>query len=196
TPQRVTLDLNTLRDRGVRIAGRLGAITDGVAQFSGSLRNVCTLADLKLNRLLDTLDTWAATAGLDGDVDPPHRFPPTATAASPTLTVDLRRGEIGTIIWACGYRPDYSWLHLPVLDRRQRISHDGGVVTGAPGVYLLGTPFLRRRRSSFISGAEDDSRELADHLLHFLDGRRPRSTASPSRRPAAAVWDAKCGIQR
>ena len=168
TPQRVTLDLNTLLERGVRIVGRLGGIADGVAQFSGSLANLCKLADLKLNRLLDTFDAWADTIGLDGEVGPPHRFAPTTAAASPTLSLDLRRGEIGTVVWACGYRPDYSWLHLPVLDRRGRVIHDGGVVSGAPGVYLLGTPFLRRRRSSFISGADHDSADLADHLVRWL----------------------------
>ncbi|MEW6471641.1 MAG: NAD(P)/FAD-dependent oxidoreductase [Actinomycetota bacterium] len=169
SPQRATLDLNTLIARGVRIVGRLGRIDRGVAQFSGSLANICKLADLKLNRLLDTFDAWAATAGIDGDIDPPQRFAPTAAAVSPTLAVDLAGGEFGTVIWACGYRPDYSWLDLPVLDRRQRIIHDGGVVGDAPGVYVLGLPFLRRRRSTFISGAVPDTVELADHLLGFLD---------------------------
>jgi putative flavoprotein involved in K+ transport len=167
TPQRVTLDLNTLGAHGVRIVGRLGGIAGGVAQFSGSLANVCKLADLKLNRLLDTFDAWADAAGIDAEVDPPQRFTPTAVP-SPALAVDLRRGEIGTVVWACGYRPDYSWLHLPVLDRRGRVVHDGGVVSGAPGVYLLGTPFLRHRRSSFISGADHDTKELADHLHCWL----------------------------
>jgi putative flavoprotein involved in K+ transport len=168
TPQRVTLDLNTLLERGVRIVGRLGGIVDGMAQFSGSLANLCKLADLKLDRLLDTFDTWADAVGLAGDVEAPHRFAPTAAGASQTLSLDLRRGEIGTVVWACGYRPDYSWLHLPVLDRRGRVIHDGGVVRDAPGVYLLGIPFLRRRRSSFISGADHDSEDLADHLLQGL----------------------------
>jgi putative flavoprotein involved in K+ transport len=176
SPQRVTLDLNRLAAQGVRIVGRLGGIAGGMAQFSGSLANICKLADLKLNRLLDTFDEWAGAAGLDGEVDPPQRFAPTAVP-SPTLAIDLRRGEIGTVLWACGYRPDYSWLHLPVLDRRGRVVHDGGVVRGAPGVYLLGAPFLRRRRSSFISGADQDTRELADHLLQTLDdARRVRKT--------------------
>ena len=64
--------------------------------------------------------------------------------------------------------PDYSWLHVPVLDRRGRIRHDGGVVD-APGMYVLGLPYLRRRKSSFIHGAEDDTRELGAHLAHHLD---------------------------
>ncbi len=177
SPQRVTVDLNTLGAQGVRIVGRLGGIAGGVAQFSGSLANLCKLADLKLNRLLDTFDAWAGAAGRDGEVDPPQRFTPTAVP-SPALAVDLCGGEIGTVIWACGYRPDYSWLHLPVLDRRGRVVHDGGVVSGAPGVYLLGAPFLRRRRSSFISGADHDTRELADHLHRWLDGHRGRGAGA------------------
>lgn len=176
SPQRVTLDLNTLGSQGVRIVGRLGGIAGGVAQFSGSLANLTKLADLKLNRLLDAIDAWAGAAGLDGEVDPPQRFTPTAVPP-PALAVDLRRGEIGTVIWACGHRPDYSWLHLPVLDRRGRVVHDGGVVSGAPGVYLLGTPFLRLRRSSFISGADHDTGDLADHLHHWLDS----TPATPTR---------------
>jgi putative flavoprotein involved in K+ transport len=174
--QRVTLDLNTLAARGVRIVGRLAGVAGGVAQFSGALANVCKLADLKLNRLLDTFDAWADAAGLDGQIDAPQRFALTA-APSPALALDLRRGEIGTVVWACGYRPDYSWLHLPVLDRKGRVVHDGGVVRGAPGVYLLGAPFLRRRRSSFISGADHDTRELADHLGRHLAGLEGRATA-------------------
>jgi putative flavoprotein involved in K+ transport len=108
-------------------------------------------------------------AGVDGEVAPPHRFEPTRVDREPTLSLDLNSGEIRTVVWATGYRPDFSWLDLPVLDRRGRIRHDGGVVTDAPGVYVLGLPFLRRRRSSFIHGAGPDTAELADHLHAFVD---------------------------
>ena len=59
------------------LVGRLAGIRDGRAQFSGSLRNKCELADLKLGRLLDTIDEWATANGLDDSVPPPHRFAPT-----------------------------------------------------------------------------------------------------------------------
>ena len=151
TPERATLDLNALRTLGVRLVGRLAEIRDGTALFSGSLPNVCALADLKLGRLLDTIDGWAATAGVGGD-QPPQRFAPTDVPAAAPLSIDLRGGEISTIVWATGYRPELSWLHVPVLDRKGRVVHDGGV-TAAPGLYVIGLPFLRRRKSSLIDGA-------------------------------------------
>jgi putative flavoprotein involved in K+ transport len=179
---RVTLDLNVLRARGVRIAGRLGRIVDGVAQLSGSLANVCALADLKMNRLLMRLDEWAAASGFDADVEPPERFAPTRVDRNPLLHLDLSAGEIRTVLWATGYRPDYSWLDIPVLDRSGRIRHDGGVVTDAPGLYLLGMPFLRRRSSTFIHGADADTEELGDHLHSFLGD----SSVRPARSQAGA----------
>ncbi len=163
-----TVDLNRLTGLGVRLAGRVAGISNGKAQFSGSLRNQCELADLKMNRLLDRIDEWAAEQGLDGVVDPPHRFEPTRVEASPPLALDLAGGEIKTVIWATGFRPDYSWLDVPVLDRKGRIRHDGGVVE-SPGMYLMGIPFLRRRKSSLIDGAGDDARDLSAHLASYLD---------------------------
>jgi len=167
--ERRDLDLNTLSDLGVRLAGRLAGVSGGKLQFSGSLPNQCAMSDLKMNRLLDRIDEWAAESGLDGVVDPPHRFEPTRVDDSPPLEMGL--DGIRTVLWATGFRPDHSWLDVPVFDRKGRILHDGGVVA-APGLYLLGMPFLRRRKSSLIDGAGDDARFLSAHLVDYLDGRR------------------------
>ena len=164
---RRTVDLNLLTSIGVKLIGRLAGINDGNAQFSGSLRNQCALSDLKMNRLLNTIDEWATTNGLDDEVDPPHRFEPTEVEASPPLGMDLTNGEVKTIIWATGFRPDYSWLDVPVFDRKGRVRHDGGIVE-APGMYLMGIQFLRRRKSALIDGAGDDARDLSAHLASYL----------------------------
>jgi len=178
TPDRSTLDLNALTAIGVKLVGRLGGITeDGKAQFAGSLRNMCALSDLKMGRLLDLIDEWARANGLDNEVEPPHRLAPTRVDDSPPLGLDLKRGEIQTIIWATGYRPNYSWLEVPVLDRKGMVVHDGGVVISAPGMYLMGMQFLRRRKSALIDGAGDDARELSAHLASYLDSRAVRVSA-------------------
>ncbi|MCH8001398.1 MAG: NAD(P)-binding domain-containing protein [Proteobacteria bacterium] len=168
--ERATLDLNALTGIGVKLVGRLAGINEGKAQFSGSLRNLCALSDLKMGRLLDTIDEWATDNGLDGEVEAPHRLPPTEVEESPPLGMDLTSGEIRTIVWATGFRPDYSWLDVPVLDRKGQLRHDGGVVE-SPGMYLMGIQFLRRRKSALIDGAGDDARDLSDHLASYLDGQ-------------------------
>jgi len=66
---------------------------------------------------------------------------------------------------------------VPVVDPKGYIRHDGGVVE-SPGVYLLGMPFLRRRKSSLIDGVGDDARDLSAHLASYLSDRT--STARPA----------------
>ncbi len=173
---RRTVDLNSLTEVGVKLIGRLARISDGKAQFSGALRNLCEMSDLKMNRLLDTIDEWECDNPSDDDEAPPHRFEPTRVEASPPLEMDLSSGEIRTVVWATGFRPDHSWLDMPVFDRKGRIRHDGGVVEAA-GLYLMGIPFLRRRKSSLIDGAADDARDLSAHLAAYHDGAAPHAAS-------------------
>lgn len=170
TPDSKTLDLNALSDQGVQLVGRLVGIRDDVVQFSGSLGNVVKLADLKLDRLLASIDDWVSREGWTEEVEAAERTAPTRIDASPAMAIDLRRRGIETVIWATGFRPDYSWLKVPVLDRKGWIRHDGGVAD-APGLYVMGIPFMRRRKSSFIFGAADDARDICDHLAARLERR-------------------------
>jgi putative flavoprotein involved in K+ transport len=153
-----TLDLNALQASGVRLVGRFAGVRDDVAQFSGALAHVCALADLKLGRLLDAVDDHAGGRG--------ERLEPTHVG-KPSLGVSLRSGEIRSVLWATGCRPDFSWLDVPVFDHRGRLLHDGGV-TRWPGLYVLGLPMLRRRRSTYIDGASCDAADLAAHLTEAL----------------------------
>lgn len=173
---RRTVDIAALRTNGVRVVGRVGRIHDGVAQFSGGLANTVRLADLKLDRLLDRFDTWAET-GVDGLAES-VRAEPTVVDDAPLLELDLAREKVGTIVWATGYKPDYSWLDVPVLDYKGRLSHEGGVIPKSPGLYVMGTSLLRRRRSTYIGGAGQDSEELAEHLAGYLAGRTVPSAAA------------------
>ncbi len=171
TPERTTLDLNALASMGVELVGRWAAVRDGRALFSGGVRNLFSLADLKMGRLLDTFDEWARMHGRDAEVGPAERLAPTRVPSSTRLQLDLRSGEIRAVVWATGFRPDYRWLDVPVVDAKGQLCHQGGVV-GSPGLYALGLPVLRRRRSTFIYGIEDDAREVIDHLTQYLAVRQ------------------------
>jgi len=167
TPERATLDLNALTALGVELVGRWAAVRDGRALLSGGLRNVFSLADLKMNRLLDTFDEWALTSGRDDEFDAPERFAPTLAPQASRLQLDLGSGEIRAVVWATGFRPGYGWLDVPVVDAKGQLRHEGGVVD-SPGLYALGLPVLRRRKSTFICGIEDDAREVIEHLAGYL----------------------------
>ena len=177
-PERATLDLNALTDMGVELVGRWAAVRDGRALFSGGLRNVFSLADLKMERLLDTFDEWARDARADAEVGPPERFDADPGARRRTrLQLDLRqrRDPLGRV----GHRlpARLRWLDVPVVDAKGHLRHDGGVVD-SPGLYALGLPVLRRRKSTFIHGIEDDAREVIDHLAGYLAGAGGASAQS------------------
>ncbi|TPE52678.1 FAD-dependent oxidoreductase [Amaricoccus solimangrovi] len=160
-PSGADIGLDGLRDLGVEIVGRLGAVRDGAAWFSGALAHVCASADLKLGRLLDRIDAWAEAMGYAGP--PPHRPTPTRVPDAPRLSARLGGGGIGAVVWATGYTPDHAWLRLPVFDGRGRLRHTGGVV--GDGLYVMGLNYLRTARSTHIAGAPRDARALARHLV-------------------------------
>ena len=162
TADRRSCDLNTLRAAGVTVVGRVVGVSNGRLQCSGSLANLTANADLKQNRLLDRIDAYAAEAGLDDAA--PERPAPT-TLGTPATDVDL--AGVGTIVWATGYRPTYHWLDSAVLDRRGQIIHDGGV-TPVPGLYVVGLPLLRRRKSSFLDGIGADAVDVTAHVREHL----------------------------
>ena len=168
THDRRSCDLNTLRAAGVEMVGRIVSVGRGRVQCSGSLANLATNADLKQNRLLDQIDAFTAEAALD-DIAPDR--PASTTIGTPATEVSL--AGIDTVIWATGYRPTYPWLHSALLDRRGQIIHDGGVMA-MPGLYVVGLPVLRRRKSSFLDGIGSDTIDLTVHLRAHLD----RSTAA------------------
>ncbi|MEO5902093.1 MAG: NAD(P)-binding domain-containing protein [Ilumatobacteraceae bacterium] len=167
SPDHRTLDLNALVASGVDVVGRLMRVDDRRAQFSGGLAHLVAIADLKQNRLLDRLDEFAIERRFAGQLSEPTRPQPTVVGVVPT---DLDLARFGTVVWATGYRPTYRWLDRDAFDQRGRVVHDGGVCA-LPGLYLLGLPFMRRRKSSFIDGVGPDASELVGHLHAHLDRR-------------------------
>ena len=156
--ERRDLDLNALRDGGVQVVGRLhGDQRHAPRSARDRSANLVTNADLKQARLLRRIDEFVVRArpggrgraGVRRPADQRHeRRPPSSTCTG-----------FSTVIWATGYRPTYPWLTRTRSTAAVGWSHDGGV--GAlPGLYLLGLPFLRRRRSNLIAGLGADAADL------------------------------------
>lgn len=161
SPNGETIDLGVLQRVGVQLAGRLSSISERTVQFDGALGSVVADADHGMNTLLGRIDRWAAVNGLESEIDADDRPGPVEIAAEPDR---LSTGSFSTVLWATGYRPDYRWIDHPVVDRSGRIEHDGGVVTGAPGLYLMGLPMMRTRKSTYIDGVAADAADLSSHI--------------------------------
>lgn len=172
-----SLDLNQLQEEGAEVVGRLALVQGSKLQFSGSLANVCKMADLKMGRMLRLIDEYIRAEGIERDVSAPDVPAPTQVSANPRLEMDLHREGIKTVIWATGFRPDFSWLKVPVIDPRGRLKHEGGIVH-SPGLYVLGLPFMRRRNSQFIDGVAKDAEELALHMDEYLQHNLQQSQVS------------------
>ena len=166
-PDRATLDLPALERRGVRLAGRVKSIEGARVRFADDLVAHTAAADARLARLIQKIDGFAAANELDGEVGPREPFAPFLWPSPAPTELDLRQAGIRSVLWATGYRREYPWLRVPVLDERGELRHAGGV-TAAPGLYVLGLYFLRRRKSSFIDGVGQDAMELAAHLAGHL----------------------------
>ena len=102
------------------------------------------------------------------ELPPAQPIPPIRVESGPS-SIDLAASGIRSVLWATGYRRSYPWLHVPVLDERGEVRHEGGV-TPSPGLYVLGMRFLRRRNSNFIDGVGNDAAELSLHLSDRLQG--------------------------
>jgi len=166
------VDLPSLLGLGVQVVGRLMAIRGTTAFCSGGLGSLVANADLKQARLLRRIDEWVDSHGMADLVGPATEPCVTVLGQVPT---ELNLQGFAAVIWATGYRPAHDWLDPCALDRRGRVDHDGGVGR-VPGLYVLGLPFLRRRRSNLLSGLGLDAAELGQDLLRYLEQIRPVRT--------------------
>ena len=123
-----------------------------------------------MHRLLDRVDRFIESSGRAESFAGADRPRPVPVPPLPAA-LDLGAAGIRTVVWATGYRREYPWLHVPVLDDRGELRHEGGI-TPEPGLYALGLYFMRRRNSSFLDGVGADAAELAHHIQHTLRRRR------------------------
>lgn len=163
-------DINphSLARDGVRLLGRLRGITAGTAFFADDLTPNIAAADAEALKLLESIDRVIETQGLDAeakemppDLRPGRRGPASGDGARVApLELDLGRTTIGTVIWATGYRPDFSWVRVPFLDADGYPMQRRGVTT-VEGLYVLGLDWLHTAKSGLFAGITDDATYLA-----------------------------------
>jgi putative flavoprotein involved in K+ transport len=156
------VDLAALQRRGVRLTGRLLSLEGGLATFDQDVAALTSAADSRMHQVLDSLDRYAERAGLSREVLAPVRPRAVPTTAA-TSRLDLHAEGIRTVLLATGFRPDFSWIQIPVISPDGNICQDRGV-TDFPGLYVIGQRFQHRRDSAFIDGARHDAEHIVAQL--------------------------------
>ncbi len=115
------------------------------------------------------------------------RFRP-AVADAEGRTVRFADGsslDAGIVIWTTGYRPDYSWIHIPGVAGDGHLIHRRGV-TAVPGLYFLGLPWQHRRGSALLGFVHEDAAYLAGRV----------TSRAPARQPAVRLPVSACLVMR
>jgi putative flavoprotein involved in K+ transport len=86
--------------------------------------------------------------------------------------------HVSAVIWATGYRPDYSWIQLPIFDADSRLRHRRGV-TDVPGLYFLGLTWQHTRGSALIGWVKDDAEFIAERIAAHQESKARPSVRTP-----------------
>lgn len=159
------VNLRSLAKRGGRLLGRLEAVREGQLVLGDGLLTDMANADESFHRTIGAIEARLAELGKADNAPPPDPLPDPEPLPPPSpLTVDIESAGISSVIWATGYRLDFSWVHCGQFEDDGTPFHERGV-SPVPGLYFLGLPFLLNARSSVFWGVGDDARYLAEHLL-------------------------------
>lgn len=162
---KMPIDYRLLALKGAVLVGRTAAYNEGKLSFADDLAKNIEEGNKTYLNTLDVIDNYIEYNGLDLPEYPEARnlLPPTEYEKNPILELDLAKAGITSIIWASGFRRDYSWIELDIFDENSNPIHELGV-SKEPGIYFLGLPFQSRRRSSFLFGAWYDAKYIADYI--------------------------------
>ncbi|MCG3784247.1 flavin-containing monooxygenase [Delftia acidovorans] len=160
-----TVDFRALGHQGITLVGLTESFADGRVRFRDDLAENIANGDANYLAMLDAADDYIRRNGLDLPEEPEarRRLPDPACVTHPLRELDLAAAGITSIIWATGYRVDFSWLQVDSFEPGGKPRHHRGV-GHEPGIYFLGLPWLSRRGSSFIWGVWHDAKFVADHI--------------------------------
>ena len=165
------MNLATFQAQGGLVVGRLIGADDQAISLGVDVMRDVAQADARQARILRRIDDFIAKNRMA--VPPPDMIAPVQIGNTPTA-LDLQRAGIRTVVWATGYRRDYSWLDIPVLTAGGEIAQHGGV-TGVAGLYTMGLPYMRRCNSTFIDGVGQDARDITRFIATHLGHRMPKA---------------------
>jgi len=172
------IDLRAFARDGMRLHGRLAAITGSSVEFADDLAANLDGADRTSESIKDAIDAFIVEIGSDAPTE--ERYTPVWTPGPYEPSLDLVAAGITTVIWSTGFHRDDSWIRLPVFDGRGLPVHTRGV-TEVPGVYMIGLPWLWTWGSGRFCGVGDDAEHVAAHIVRHRDGADMEQAAADGR---------------
>jgi putative flavoprotein involved in K+ transport len=161
-----TLDLQSLADEGVHLAGRVTRFDRTRAYFANDLTETMADADRRMHHVLGRIDRHIAAHGAERHFPVEDRQ--SCLSGQTGLSV---LHSFGAVLWATGYKRSYPWLQADVLDAHGEIRQWRGR-TPARGLYVLGLQFMTRRNSSLLDGVGRDAEEIAMHIVQGASVRK------------------------
>ena len=160
-----TMDFRRLASEGVMLVGRTESFLDGSLSFADDASMNIAAGDKNYADMLDAADAYVLASGLDLPLEPEARkaWPEPSSLSNPLHSLNLADENVTTIIWATGYKQDFSWLKVDAFDEKGAPIHQRGV-SKEPGLYFLGLPWQSRRGSTFLWGVWHDAKFVADQI--------------------------------
>ncbi|WP_214102974.1 MSMEG_0569 family flavin-dependent oxidoreductase [Acrocarpospora catenulata] len=153
------IDLRAFARDGMRLHGRLAAVTGTTLRFAADLRRNLDHADAVAESVKDSIDAYIDREGLDAPVE--KRYVPVWEPPDGESSLDA--GRLAAVVWCTGYRRDHRWIRIPVFDGTGYPVHERGV-TRWPGLYFLGLPWQHTWGSGRFVGVGADAEHLARHI--------------------------------
>jgi len=167
------IDLRDYAAAGVTLLGHLQAATGSRLNLADDLGTLLATGDESVGHFTRAVDAYVARSGLAAPAEAPARpGSPRPAPPAPLREIDLIASGITAVVWATGFRRDFSWIDAPVLDERGEPIHRRGV-SSCVGLYFLGLPWLHKLKSSVLCGVGDDAAHLADHIAGRATHARP-----------------------
>ena len=151
-----------LAARGAVVVGRLEGVQDGSAHFAPGIEATLTAGDEFAYSVIARIDDYIAEHGLEAGA--PEERESLPSPIEDITRIDLRDAGITTILWANGYRPDYSWIALEISDEFGWPLQKRGVSEHL-GLYFVGVNWLSKRKSALFGGVGEDAEHVISHLV-------------------------------
>jgi putative flavoprotein involved in K+ transport len=165
-----TVSLQSLANDGATLLGRVQNVEGHILELGNNLQECIDFADEKSQAFKTAIDDFIERTGMHADPALPDPGEPALVdldGSGDIETLDLRKAGVASPVWCTGFDADWSWVKLDVFDDRGEPRHRAGI-TESPGLYVIGFPWLSKRKSGILYGVSEDAAHIVQHIENYL----------------------------